>query len=218
MTWDGIEFGPCIGGRPRFGTTPIDAKSAPLDETTRQRAIVGIACFYDLPHMAAKGRAWDIDVFEHKCFQASLAIYEPMICKLHNHHRRYGEKGDLEVQDSPDGLAFKFSVGDDASTELFEDVASGGYTATSVGFRAMKTHMLETKLGKKVRIIQEAFLKEISIVTSPAVPGTGAYAVTDAAGLRLEDHKGLALHSEASWRVFRARIAGLSASLPEGRR
>jgi HK97 family phage prohead protease len=144
--------------------------------------ILGIACRYGVDHPSSRpGIA--VDRLMPGCFAAALASQPTALCRMHDHHVLYAATFTfpwwLELVDDATALAFRYIVPADdlESLMLWREIRAGGLPEASVGFRVVRAELREQGFGEAVRLIHEADLAEISVVTSGAVPGTATLAL-----------------------------------------
>jgi HK97 family phage prohead protease len=144
--------------------------------------IIGIACHYGIDHSSSRpGIA--LDRLAAGCFAASLANQPTALCRMHNHGvvyaATYAFPWWLEVFDDAAALAFRYivPVDDPQGLTLWREIRAGGLPEASIGFRPTRTELQKSHAGQTVRVIHEADLAEISVVTSGAIPGTATRAL-----------------------------------------
>lgn len=175
----GLEFGPVVYPS---GFLLMQGRSVPSVSETKCAtgigpAIRGVGATYALHK--SNSDDWDFDLFKPGCFTNWIASGKKTdFHRWHDHRHSFGSTdwGNLFLCDTPTVLVYEIRLGDDElSCKLFDEVASGAAPEASVGFCPVDFKFVD--LGSwRVRVVDEAWLGEISVCRGAAIPGTTAWA------------------------------------------
>lgn len=169
----GIEYGAPVGGISTVGgRLPEFTKAAPEPFTDGQ-TIEGVACTYLTLH-AHKG---GYEMFDRNCFARSLTSDRAVRLILDHQESKLvaTTADDLELWTTADELKFRYRVRDtEMGRKAAQMVGDGTLPEMSVGYRILVSDVIDAD-GEPVKVIKDAELMEISIVTRGAVKGTSAW-------------------------------------------
>ncbi|MGO7331749.1 HK97 family phage prohead protease [Rhizobium leguminosarum] len=169
----GLEFGaPVVGGIKVHGAIERELKFKP-DTQIAGDTLVGIACRFGVLH---KNRD-DYELFQQGCFARSLAGKQAVRLLIdHDESKLVTTSADaLKIESDDKEVRISCAVPDSPLGRLLSKaVKSDGRIEMSVGFSAICDRRVTLNDGKSVRVITDADLYEISVVTCGAVPGTKA--------------------------------------------